>query len=101
MWWSGENIPKLKDVRGKIVMFREYDGSWPGISYPGSRFDVEDDYQLPNLEDLAKKFNEISNHLNLTKKALNSGDASKYFVTFTSGTGILSRPYQVALYENQ
>lgn len=100
MWWSGDSIPKLKDVRGKIVMFREYNGSWPGIFYPGNLFDVEDDYQMPNLGDLERKFNEISSHLNLTGIALSSNYASKFFVTFTSGTGLLS-PSEIAHYENR
>lgn len=91
MWWSGDTIPSLKEVRGKIVMFREYAGNWPGIPYPGDRFDVEDDYTLPTLQDLDEKFNEIKSHFNQTNIALSSNDASKFFLTFTSGTGLLSK----------
>ncbi|MEV7181943.1 phosphatidylinositol-specific phospholipase C [Kitasatospora sp. NPDC093679] len=93
LMWSEDRIPRLGDVRGRIVLLAD-NGALPGIRWGGSRTDIEDDYDIGTIFDFYnRKWPEVSAHLDAARA---SGDPNRLFLTFTSSSGWGLWPRQAA-----
>lgn len=92
-WYIGEQIPALKDVRGKIVLIRRFQlssGRPLGFDWNSNLFDIQDDYEVPGkyitgggwIPDIDWKWNKVEALLNQAKSQPISG---KFFISFASG----------------
>lgn len=80
--------PTLGELRGKILILRDFNGGSVGISY--KTFEIQDNYHMNTNWDLYKKWESIKQHINYSssldsgKKAINylsaSGGSFPYFV---------------------
>uniref|UniRef100_W5MR46 Si:dkey-152b24.8 n=1 Tax=Lepisosteus oculatus TaxID=7918 RepID=W5MR46_LEPOC len=77
--WESTDVPKMRQVRGKLVILQEFSGETQWIKYDS--LDIGDDYQVQNINE---KWTSVQNHLNSAIQ----GDKEKLFLTFSSGTGI-------------
>ena len=98
-WWLAEELPRLDQVRGKVVLFRRFgaestpkgiDASkWPDNTTfsQGKTLRVQDRYVVQQIDD---KWNSIEEILNEAK----TGGSNTFFVNFTSGyrSGLLGMP---------
>lgn len=82
---------KLSDVRGKIVVMRDFTGSTFGLSYSSS--DIQDAYNLDTNWDLYSKWTKVKNQLNDANGHF--GTQAKFYINYLSGSGG-SFPYFVA-----
>ncbi|HAG82986.1 MAG TPA: hypothetical protein DCL61_17955 [Cyanobacteria bacterium UBA12227] len=101
-WYFGDTIPRLGDVRGKIVLFRRFNldnrpnrtetkgidaSSWPDnatfdISVNGGTLKIQDEYKVSNLlEEIERKWNKIKNLIDQAK----FDAADDWYVNFTNG----------------
>ncbi len=87
--WLGDYIPKLDEVRKKIIVLHNF--YYPrGLSY--NIMDIQDEYKVKTIFKLSKKKDAISKQC---QKAIN-GEKSKIFANFCSGTGWGCFPFIVA-----
>jgi 1-phosphatidylinositol phosphodiesterase len=94
--------PTLGTVRGKIVlavMNAPHGGTIDNYGlgqfadwHDGTSTYVQDYYTVPNTGAIATKRDQVRRHLDNT----NSGDQSRMYVNFTSGSSFFAQPYQVA-----
>lgn len=102
-WFTENRIPKLSEMRNKIVLMRRYslaagqtaigiDAShWPDnmpfthTNSAGISFDIQDEYQSYVLGQLDHKFKNYV--LPCLNRAIQQGNRSKLFINFLSGTG--------------
>jgi 1-phosphatidylinositol phosphodiesterase len=105
-WYLNDTIPKLGDVRGKIVLFRRFTGQAPVLGINASdwkddatfeinnsaKLKVQDKYKVPTVCDISKKWDHIKS---LLKEAADATD-DRWYVNFTSGTSSGAYPYTVA-----
>jgi Phosphatidylinositol-specific phospholipase C, X domain len=94
--------PTLGTIRGKIVLAVMNGPHGSPISnyglaqfadwHDGTSTYVQDDYTVPNTGAIATKRDQVRRHLDNT----NSGDQSKMYVNFGSGSSLFAQPYQVA-----
>ncbi|MDR6317013.1 phosphatidylinositol-specific phospholipase C [Actinoplanes couchii] len=99
---SAAAVPTLGTVRGKVVLavlngprggrFDSYGLAQFAGWNDGSSTYVQDAYSVPTFAAIGAKRDAVNNFLNTT----NSGDATKIYVNFTSGSGALAPPYWVA-----
>lgn len=85
--------PKLKEIRGKIVILRDVGGSNIGISY-SQEFYKQDNYSLSTNWDLYAKWESVKEHLQSANQHYQWGYEYK-FINYLSGSGG-SFPYFVA-----
>nr|XP_014345142.1 PREDICTED: LOW QUALITY PROTEIN: 1-phosphatidylinositol phosphodiesterase-like [Latimeria chalumnae] len=78
-FWQWPNLPTLGEVRGKIVVLQNFDGPTMGIPY--SSLDISDEYQVPTMQHVEKKWLSVESHLNTARR----GDLGKMYLTFCSG----------------
>lgn len=83
--------PTLGEMRGKIVVIRNFAGSTMGIHY-NSQFDIQDNYKLGTNWDLYDKWISVKQHLD--KANTNYANENKYINYLTGSVG--SFPYFVA-----
>jgi 1-phosphatidylinositol phosphodiesterase len=94
--------PTLGAIRGKIVLAVLH-GAHGGVVdryglaqfadwHDGSSTYVQDNYSVGSTGAIATKRDQVRRHLDRT----NSGDPSKMYVNFTSGSSFFAHPYQVA-----
>lgn len=87
---SSSYIPNLSEVRGKVVILKDYSGSQvTGIKY--SQFDIQDNFSMSTNWDLYDKWLSVKEHL---KKA-NTNQSDKGYINYLSASGG-SFPYFVA-----
>ncbi|XP_077991778.1 1-phosphatidylinositol phosphodiesterase-like [Glandiceps talaboti] len=95
--WNENKIPKLGEVRGKVVVLKEYHGDFPkGIQYSchsTNQLVVADKYNVPTLFHLNSKWEHVKNALTV---ALQSKE-QKIHLTFSSAAGIGAYPDIIAL----
>jgi hypothetical protein len=99
---SAAAVPTLGAVRGKVVLavlngprggrFADYGLAQFSGWADGSSTYVQDQYSVPTFAQIADKRTAVNNFLTTT----NSGDPTKIYVNFTSGSGALAPPYWVA-----
>jgi 1-phosphatidylinositol phosphodiesterase len=90
---------RLKEVRGKIVLLRRFEGSqdvgfdlsyWPEDQCFRSAtppfYDIEDRYQNPGDDD---KFDFVVSHIEKTR----NGDPNELYITFSSAVGLTAHGY--------
>jgi 1-phosphatidylinositol phosphodiesterase len=117
-WYTSSSIPKLQDVRGKIVLVRRFGldlnnqaigldvNAWADdASFTAGNFIIEDNYQIKAItptqphgapiDDFPLKETEISANI---QKAISGSDPKLFYLTFTSGVllGVPSYPGTVA-----
>ncbi|GAA2151264.1 phosphatidylinositol-specific phospholipase C [Kitasatospora kazusensis] len=93
LFWAEDRIPQLGEVRGKVVVLAD-NAALPGIPWGGARTDIEDDYQIGTIFEIAsRKWPETSAHLDAARAAT---DPQKLFITFTSSSGWGLWPQQAA-----
>jgi len=85
----GNYVPKLEEVRKKIVLLRDFN-FYKGLSY--YIMDIQDNWQVDTLFDLGKKEDAVNNQCNKAIK----GDSWKIFANYCSGAGWGCYPYTVA-----
>lgn len=85
---EGNPNPSLVEIRGQVVLLRDYGGSSRGISWP-SLF-IQDRYYIQSNWHLARKWNAVRNHFIDADNASNN-----IYVNFLSAAGG-SFPYFVA-----
>jgi 1-phosphatidylinositol phosphodiesterase len=86
LWYLGSDVPTLGAVRGKIVLFRRFQGSegidaadWPDdTTFAHGALDVEDNYKVASAD---VKWESVVRHLD----AVRSSKPSTLSLTFTSG----------------
>ncbi|XP_077984540.1 1-phosphatidylinositol phosphodiesterase-like [Glandiceps talaboti] len=86
------NPPKIGDVRGKIVILDDFDGSSDFICY--SSLKIEDHYHVSTIlpSSIDAKFDYVKAHLQKARH----GRTSTLYLTFSSGTGLGAYPDAVA-----
>lgn len=77
--WFGQNVPKMGDVRGKIVFIQKKE-FYIGLQIYGT--DADGDYKVKNINE---KINKIKAHLQEAGKECGKG---KLILSYSSGTGI-------------
>ena len=95
-----DDMPTLKDTRGKIVILQYFDASKVyGLVYDSKDkntkhklFDIQDDWDLGTIFNLYNKWEKIKAHLNKAK----SGNVGNGMVNYLSGSGWGVMPYFVA-----
>ncbi|MGF1429797.1 phosphatidylinositol-specific phospholipase C [Kitasatospora sp. LaBMicrA B282] len=93
LMWTEGRIPALGEVRGRVVVLAD-DGGVPGVGWGGPLTDIEDDYQIGTVFDIAgRKWPEVSAHLDAARAAT---DPQRLFITFTSSSGWGLWPRQAA-----
>ncbi|MFE0461390.1 phosphatidylinositol-specific phospholipase C [Kitasatospora sp. NPDC058965] len=91
--WTGNRIPALGEVRGRVVLLAD-NGGLPGIRWNGPLVDLEDDYDIGTIFDFSsRKWPEVSAHLDAARAA---SDPQRLFLTFTSSSGWGLWPRQAA-----
>lgn len=90
-------IPTLKEVRGKIVLFRRYGNGSKGIAanptvwrsnatfsipHPNGNLIIQDEYEVPTFGDLNDKWGKIENLLSAAER----GREDDWYINFLSGT---------------
>jgi 1-phosphatidylinositol phosphodiesterase len=103
LWFTENRIPKLIDMRNKIVLIRRYSLApsqtaigidathWPDnmpfthTNAAGIQFDIQDEYQSYLLGQQDHKFKNYV--LPCLNRAVEQGNRSKLFLNFLSGTG--------------
>ncbi|XP_038071981.1 1-phosphatidylinositol phosphodiesterase-like [Patiria miniata] len=92
-FWSGQEFPNMGDVRGKVVVLRDYLGP-ATFGLPYTYLDIEDMYDVGTLlpKDIDRKWGSVRRHL---EKAL-QGPRTTMYLTYCSGTGVLAWPFTVA-----
>ncbi|MDH6131388.1 1-phosphatidylinositol phosphodiesterase [Kitasatospora sp. MAA4] len=91
--WAENRIPQLGEVRGRVVVLADSSGL-PGIPWGGAGMDIEDDYQIGTIFEIAsRKWPEVSAHLDAARA---SADPQKLYVTFTTSSGWGLWPQQAA-----
>lgn len=84
--------PKLKDVRGKIIILSDYDGNkWKSIPYRDNAY-IQDDNHLNTNWDLYSKWEKVKKQLHDANKIRNK---NKRYINYLTGGGG-SFPYFVA-----
>ncbi|MFC5663964.1 phosphatidylinositol-specific phospholipase C [Kitasatospora misakiensis] len=93
LFWTEDRIPRLGEVRGRVVLLADNSGL-PGIRWGGGRTDIEDDYDIGTVFELnSRKWPEVSAHLTAARAAT---DPQRLFLTFTSSSGWGLWPRQAA-----
>lgn len=119
LWYFGDTIPRLGDVRGKIVLFRRFEldnrpnrtetkgidaSSWPDnatfdISVNSGTLKIQDEYKvtittpsLPDHIDVDSKWERIKSLLERAK----SDPTDTWYINFTSGSSLFGYPNAVA-----
>ncbi len=93
LFWTEDRIPRLGEVRGRVVLLADNSGL-PGIRWGGGRTDIEDDYDIGTIFELnSRKWPEVSAHLTAARAAT---DPQRLFLTFTSSSGWGLWPRQAA-----
>ncbi|MDH6114513.1 1-phosphatidylinositol phosphodiesterase [Kitasatospora sp. MAP12-15] len=91
--WAENRIPQLGEVRGRIVVLADSSGL-PGIPWGGASTDIEDDYDIGTIFEIAsRKWPEVSAHLDAARA---STDSQKLYITFTTSSGWGLWPQQAA-----
>ncbi|MBW3621846.1 MAG: phosphatidylinositol-specific phospholipase C domain-containing protein [Armatimonadetes bacterium] len=100
-WEASQQVPKLGDVRGKIVILQNFSGDLDGDGNADEVFgpvwgnsDIQDEWDLDTVWELDSKWNDVRDHLDKTS----NGDPSRMYVNFLSASsengGVY--PYTVA-----
>ncbi|WP_338847047.1 phosphatidylinositol-specific phospholipase C [Massilia sp. W12] len=84
-FWRGANIPTLREVRGKIVLLRDFSGIDWGLHY-GS-LNAQDAYHLRTNWDLYSKWEKIKAQLESANAERNSTTVPPFFLNYLSGSG--------------
>lgn len=102
-WFTGNRIPALREIRNKIVLIRRYEAPlasnaagidathWPDntpfryTNPAGISFDIQDEYKSYLMGQQDHKFNNYV--LPCIQNAVQTGNRSKLFINFLSGTG--------------
>jgi 1-phosphatidylinositol phosphodiesterase len=108
-WFLANNrVPLLDEVRGKIVLFRRFDGAdvgfdnqggwkdndWSNLNSHGVNFRVQDRYDNYHPANVKDKWGDcVRAMLDDAKKAENR---DWFFINFTSGFGVLTPPRTIA-----
>ncbi|KIC62838.1 hypothetical protein RM51_11010 [Chryseobacterium taiwanense] len=112
-WYLKNDIPVLKDIRGKIVLLRRFNANSPiGIQAHGNWNDndtfswniqgtdktvsVQDAYKVNTLFNIGDKWSKVKDLLDKTSQ--NNGKT--LFINFTSGVSAGAYPYSVAYQNN-
>ncbi|MUG93775.1 phosphatidylinositol-specific phospholipase C domain-containing protein [Scytonema sp. UIC 10036] len=109
-WYVGETIPKLNQVRGKIVLIRRFPdpniykgidafNGWPDdtTGQTGNKLlKVQDEYKLNLISGTSGKWEKIKQLLD----EADSGSKSVLYINFTSATSITTTPESAAMYIN-
>lgn len=97
-FYTGNTVPTLGTVRGKIVLMRRFPGSigidqtnWPDnstfdVSVGGTAFHVQDEYDISNFFGVLHKWKAIENCLAAASSGIGGG--KKWYVNFTSAVAI-------------
>ncbi|KAJ8386521.1 hypothetical protein AAFF_G00169910 [Aldrovandia affinis] len=88
--WHSRLVPTVGQVRGKLIVLQDFAGPDLGMRY-GS-LDIADDWKVPTLLHLSKKWRSVHEHLSMA----DAGNRSHLFLTFASGAGIFAYPNAVA-----
>ncbi|MCX4781650.1 phosphatidylinositol-specific phospholipase C [Streptomyces sp. NBC_01264] len=76
--------PPLSEIRGKIVILQDFPSpTREGIPWANSGWSVQDDYNMSNNWDLARKWRGVAAQMD----AASSGPAAKFYVNFLSASG--------------
>ena len=85
--WDGKSIPTLGQVRGKVVLLRNFAWNGPEIGLHYNRFgnavmEVQDDYSIPVVNGIAKKKKEVRSFLEKAQQQCcqNSNETAKLII---------------------
>nr|XP_033799903.1 1-phosphatidylinositol phosphodiesterase-like [Geotrypetes seraphini] len=89
-FWISSIIPSVGEARGKIIILQNYDGPEMGINY--NTLNISDDFHVPTLFDIGKKWFIVERHLN--EAYLTNFD--ELYLTVCAGGSSGAYPYSVA-----
>jgi 1-phosphatidylinositol phosphodiesterase len=106
MWYLGNTIPTLDQVRGKVVLVRRFganstlgidatawsDNATFSINNPGAVLRIQDEYKVPTVFQISKKWDHVKSLLDQAQE----GKLEDWYLNFTSGTSTGAYPYTVA-----
>ncbi|XP_042291735.1 1-phosphatidylinositol phosphodiesterase [Thunnus maccoyii] len=88
--WHSRLVPTMGEVRGKLIVLQDFSGPDLGMRY-GS-LDISDDWRVPTLLHVEKKWQSAYEHL----EAAPTGNMAQIFLTYSSGAGVFAYPRAVA-----
>jgi len=84
-WFLENRIPRLREVRGKIVLLQNFEGGDLGIPWDGANMKLQDMWDLPNTEaGIVMKEQAISNFSVMVHKM---NDPNFLYLSHLSGSG--------------
>jgi 1-phosphatidylinositol phosphodiesterase len=100
--YSAETVPRLGDVRGKVVLFRRFDAKLlptgiPASTWPDSKsftidgpptLQIQDEYSISGAGALASKWTKVQVHLTKAAAAVDGA----WYLNFLSASGGISPP---------
>nr|XP_033799902.1 1-phosphatidylinositol phosphodiesterase-like [Geotrypetes seraphini] len=89
-FWTSSALPRLGEVRGKIVILQNFDGPEMGIKY--NTLNISDDFHVPTLFDIGKKWSIVESHL----KEAHNANFHQLYLTVCAGGSSGAYPYSVA-----
>ncbi|MEJ0026866.1 MAG: hypothetical protein WDN01_12635 [Rhizomicrobium sp.] len=111
-WWLNDTMPKMKDVRGKIVLYRRFDtdtkGAVPGLKAHPYEDDktftidatvplkIQDQWKVATVFARGNKWNAMKALLDEAKKK----NTRYFYANYGSGNGAGSAPSTTANYVN-
>lgn len=113
-WYLGSDLPRLRDARGKIILFRRFGvrddkggnygfdaASWSynTVEDDRGRFCVQDFCEIQSADDIPKKVEYVKQLARKAAEHNSTNSDNKLFVNFTSGSNFFDRdcwPQQVA-----
>lgn len=92
--YDNKKLPDLKEVRGKIVILQNFDGEGKtyGLDWGSLGENLQDDYKVPTVFHIKKKWEKAKTHFQKTK----DGDENQPYINFLSGSSAGAYPYTVA-----
>ena len=89
-FWLEENVPKMKDVRGKVVILKNFDSEGNAKGIPWGNALIEDNYEVNSIlkECIDRKWDNVRENL---EKA--QASESGLYISFCSGASSLGLAY--------
>lgn len=88
LWYQKNEVPQLKDVRGKIVVVSR-NSEVDGIQWKDCK--IQDAYRVSGKKEIAQKWQKFLAHSKLAKESKQG-----WYINYASGTGLFSTPNVVA-----
>ena len=89
-FWLEENVPEMKDVRGKVVILKNFDSEGNARGIPWGNALIEDNYEVNSIlkECIDRKWDNVRENLEKSQAS-----ESGLYISFCSGASSLGLAY--------